>query len=100
MEWKVIGDAEPLIVASGRKLPRVHVRCSCGVERDVLKHHIASGRSLSCGHDRDAAAAVRMRLLNRSNPFKRNAWQRAHGIGRLFGDWEVVGCQYEGETRV
>jgi hypothetical protein len=91
MEWQPISAPTWLIVASKRKVSPVHVRRSCGVERDDLRHHIVLGRSQSCDDDRDAAA-VRVRRWNRLNPFSRNAWQRAHGIGRLLGDWEVVGA--------
>lgn len=58
-EWTVIKDTRPQYVLC---------RCSCGVEREVLKQAIKDGRSKSCGH----------------NFFTDDI------TGRHFGEWEVL----------
>ena len=57
-EWTVLKE-----LGSGK----VHVRCSCGVEKDIYKKALLEGRSKSCGHDK-----------------------HKNLVGQHFGEWTVL----------
>lgn len=58
-EWIVIKDTRPQYVLC---------RCSCGIEREVMKQTLKDGRSKSCGHDFFTDSIT----------------------GQQFGDWTVI----------
>ena len=45
----VIGHAEPYISPKGHKAERWLCRCDCGKEKVVLRGHLCSGATISCG---------------------------------------------------
>lgn len=62
--WTVLGRADDVIEAGGRRRVAWKVRCKCGTERVLRANQLLSGRSLSCGCWRSLQRHMNGQLYN------------------------------------
>jgi hypothetical protein len=67
--WTVIRESAPGRRSDGKVVPRVLVRCVCGVEKTLFAHYLRQGRSKGCRsarcrHRYAAATLIRQDLVD------------------------------------
>ena len=100
--WLVLEEANPLWSNNPRrKIPRYLCICDCSARKLVTLWNLRSGASTSCGCYRNVESAIRMRRMRRANPWKYlSDFQREHGVGTIFGLWEVRGVPRVGDKKI
>mgnify|MGYP001593516010 CR=1 FL=1 len=77
--WTVLGEGPRHRKRSGQSMRRMHVRCDCGAERDVLLRSLQDEKSVSCGcYLRDWVVKTK----TRHGEAKANDRTREYGIWR------------------
>lgn len=57
--FTVLAEAEHHVSPNGQRLRRLHVRCDCGTEVEVMLGSLRSGKSVSCGCAKREISAAR-----------------------------------------
>ena len=63
-------------------------KCSCGVQREVSKYHLLSGRTKSCGHS-NGGGFTNKEYIDKNTRIS-NSKIDSIRVGDIIGDWEIL----------
>lgn len=86
-EWTLLEDHNGRVLTE-----KMLMRCSCGVEREVVLHNVIVGRSKSCGHSQYENLLSREMIMSRST-----VWENR--IGEIINGFKLTKFKRHEETK-